>query len=109
MPYDESTAARVRKALNRSEGVVEKKMFGGLAFLVNGRMCCGVLKTTLVLKLGNELAAAALKERHTRSMDFTGRPLKSMVYVDAEGFATDAQLKRWLKLALEHAESLPPK
>ncbi len=109
MPYDEPTADRIRKILKRTKGIEEKKMFGGLAFMLNGHMACGVLDTTLVLRLGNEGAAKALKEKHTRPMDFTGKPLKSMVYVDPKGFKTDAALKAWVKCAVDHARSLPPK
>lgn len=109
MAFDETIAARVRKALGHTSGLTEKKMFGGLAFMINGNMCCGVLGKTLVLKLGNELAAEALKEKHTRCMDFTGRPMKSMVYVDPAGFASEPRLKAWLKLALGHARGSPAK
>ncbi len=109
MPFDESVAARVRKTLVRTPGVAEKKMFGGLAFLVNGHMCCGVLGTTLVLRLGEEGAAEALREPHTRAMDFTGKPMKSMVYVAPEGYGPDAVLRRWVKQAIAFACSLPAK
>lgn len=109
MPYDEATADRVRTALKRTPRLSEKKMFGGIAFLINGHMACGVLKKTLVLRLGNEGAANALKEKHTRPMDFTGRPMKSMLYVEPPGFCTDDALKAWLKRAVTFARSLPPK
>ncbi len=109
MPYDEAIADRIRTTLKRTKGVGEKKMFGGLAFMLNGHMACGVLKTTLVLRLGNEGAANALKESHTRPMDFTGKPLKSMVYIDPKGFNSEAALKAWVKRAVDYARSLAPK
>jgi TfoX/Sxy family transcriptional regulator of competence genes len=109
MAYDEALAARVRTALARTKGVVEKKMFGGIAFMVRGHMCVGVLKDHLMLKLGEEGAAEALAEPHTRWMDFTGKPSKSMIYVDPPGFAGAGQLKAWVRKAVEFAESLPVK
>ena len=84
-------------------------MFGGLAFLMHGNMCCGVVEYTLVVRLGNDGAAAALEEPHTRPMDFTGKPMRSMVYVGPEGIADDDDLNRWLGRAIGFAETLPPK
>jgi TfoX/Sxy family transcriptional regulator of competence genes len=107
--FDELIAGRVRKAMGRTAGLAERKMFGGLAFLLNGNLCCGVLGRRLVLKLGNESAADALKEKHTRAMDFTGRKMKSLIYVEPKGFAAEADLKRWIRLAILHAGKLPAK
>jgi TfoX/Sxy family transcriptional regulator of competence genes len=109
MPYDEATAERIRSVLKRTRGLTEKKMFGGIAFLIHGHMACGVLDKTLVLRLGNDGAAAALQEKHTRPMDFTGKPMKSMLYVEPTGFRTDEALKSWVRRAVTHARSLPPK
>ena len=109
MPYDESVAARIRRALAPRTDIDERKMFGGLAFLMHGNMCCGVVKDTLVVRLGNDGAAAALAEPHARPMDFTGKPMKSMVYVGPEGIADDDDLNRWLGRAIGFAETLPPK
>ncbi len=109
MAYDEKTAQRVRETLKRRRGVTEKKMFGGIAFMLNGNMCCGVLDKDLVLRLGDTAAATALKRPHTRPMDFTGRPMKTMVYVAATGFKTDDALKGWVTRAVEFAKSLPAK
>jgi TfoX/Sxy family transcriptional regulator of competence genes len=107
--YDEPLAASIREVLARTDGVSERKMFGGIAFLHHGNMVCGVIGETLMLRLGAELADAALDEPHTRPMDFTGRPMKGMVYVDPPGIATDAALAAWVKRALGFAETLPPK
>lgn len=109
MAYDEALAERIRRALTPRPDMYEKKMFGGLAFMLRGNMCCGVVKDMLMLRLGNEGAAAALSEPHTRPMDFTGKPLKSMVYVDPPGIESDDKLYRWIKRAADFAETLPPK
>ena len=109
MPYEEALADRVRTLLKRRRGVEERKMFGGLAFLVNGHMACGVQQDCLVLRLGNNGAARALREPHTRPMDFTGKPVQSMVYIDPAGCAGDEELASWVNRAIRFARSLPPK
>lgn len=109
MAYDEQLADRIRAALAGTEGVEERKMFGGLAFMHRGNMLCGVVRETLMLRLGAERAEAALDEPHARPMDFTGRPMRGMVYVDPPGFATDAALAAWVARSLEFAATLPSK
>jgi len=109
MAYSEELAECVRGVLKRRKGISEKKMFGGLSFLLNGNMACGVIGEELVLRLGNEGSAEALEEAHTRAMDFTGRPMKSMVYVEPAGFRADADLKAWVDRGARFARSLPPK
>jgi TfoX/Sxy family transcriptional regulator of competence genes len=109
MAYDEHLADRVRAALDTSADVSERKMFGGLAFMVAGHMACGVVGDDLMLRLGEDGADAALDEPHTRPMDFTGKRMKSMVYVAPAGTATDAALLAWVKRATSHARTLPPK
>ena len=84
-------------------------MFGGLAFMLRGYMCCGVLKDELVLRLGPEGAEQARREPHTREMDFTGKPMKSMVIVRPAGCASDEALGDWVRRAADFAASLPPK
>ncbi len=96
MAYDEQLAARVRALLKGQRAPVEKKMFGGLAYLSNGKMFAGILKKDLVVRVGPEANDEALKEPHTRPMDFTGRPMKGYVYVSPEGTKTAAQLRKWL-------------
>jgi TfoX/Sxy family transcriptional regulator of competence genes len=108
MPYDEQLAERVRNVLRR-QGVAERKMFGGVAFLVGGNMCCGVIGDLLVLRLGPDGAEEALREPHTRAMDFTGKSIKSMIYVEADGVGSDAELRSWVQRALDYTRSLPPK
>ncbi len=109
MAYDEGLAERIRRALAGRPDIAERKMFGGLAFLLRGHMCCGVVGDRLMLRLGNDGGAAALSEPHTRPMDFTGKAMKSMVYVDPPGIATAADLGRWLQRAVAFGETLPPK
>jgi TfoX/Sxy family transcriptional regulator of competence genes len=94
MAYDLGLADRIRVVLGRLGDFSERKMFGGLCFLVNGHMCCGIVKTDLMLRLNPEAATAALREPHTRQMDFTGKPMKSMIYVDAAGVDSDSSLER---------------
>jgi TfoX/Sxy family transcriptional regulator of competence genes len=106
--YDEELADRVRVVLKDEEGLTERAMFGGLAFMVNGNMACGVVKEELMLRLGAEGADAALGEPHIREMDFTGRPMTGMVYVEREGL-DDAAVRRWVGRAAGFARSLPPK
>ena len=109
MAYDEALAARIRQALAPRPDIDERKMFGGLAFMLRGNMCCGVAGETLMLRLGNDGAAAALREPHTRPMDFTGKPLKSMVYVEPAGIAAPEDLNRWVNRAADFAATLPLK
>ena len=78
MAYSEAVAEKIREALKMHKGLSERKMFGGIAFMLNGHMCCGVLEKNLVLRLGESAAAQALTKPHTRLMDFTGKPLKTM-------------------------------
>ena len=109
MAYDEGVAQRIREALADESGVVEKKMFGGIAFMLRGNMCCGVVGEELMLRVGPEGYDDALAQRHARPMDFTGRPMRGMVYVASRGFESDANLERWLARATDFAGSLPPK
>lgn len=109
MAYDEGLAQRVREAIGEDVQVAEKKMFGGIAFMVNGHMAVGVLDDHIMLRLGEEGATAALEEEHTREMDFTGRPMRTMVYVDAEGIEEDEDLEAWVGRGVAFARSLEPK
>jgi TfoX/Sxy family transcriptional regulator of competence genes len=101
MSYDEKLAARVRALLSTRDDVIEKKMFGGLSFMVGGAMCCGLTKTDFVVRVGAAHYDDALAQPHARPMDFTGRPLKGMVYVAPEGLRTDAALARWIRRGLD--------
>jgi TfoX/Sxy family transcriptional regulator of competence genes len=83
-----------------ADPVFEKKMFGGLCFMVGGSMCCGLTKTDFMVRVGPEQYEDALAQPHARPMDFTGRPLKGMVYVAPQGLRSDAALARWIKRGL---------
>ncbi len=107
MVYDEKLAGRVRKLLARRKGFDEKKMFGGLCFMLKGKMVCGVLKEDLVLRVGPESYKKALSHRHVRPMDFTGRPLKGFVFVGPGGCRTEKPLSSWIAGAVEYASTLP--
>jgi TfoX/Sxy family transcriptional regulator of competence genes len=109
MAYDEGLAERLRDVLNEQPGVTEKKMFGGLAFLCQGHMFCGIAGEELMVRVGAERHEQALSEPHTRPMDFTGRPMKGYVYVEPEGFETDEGLEHWANQGLEFVLTLPPK
>lgn len=109
MAFDETLAERVRSLLKRRKGFAEKKMFGGLCFLQNGNMVCGINDDKLMLRLGNDEAAAALSEKHVAPMDFTGRALKSMVFVEPAGTKSDADLKAWVERAWTIGKTMPPK
>ena len=109
MAYDEAVAERVRNTVKRSPGVVEKRMFGGIAFMVRGNMCCGVIGDRLTLRVGPDGYEAALSRPHAKPMDFTGKPMKGLVYVEPAGFASPRDLKSWIEKAMEFALSLPAK
>ena len=109
MAFDEQAAERVRRILRRRNGVSERKMFGGLCFLLNGHMCCGLVGTDLVLRLGEEGTSMALTEPDTHEMDFTGKPMKSMISVRPPGYAADDELKAWIDRAVKFIRSLPAK
>ena len=109
MAYSESLASRIRDVFAGRRGVTEKKMFGGVGFLLNGNMCVGVWKTSLIARLGPEQAEAALKEPNVVDFDITGRPMKGWVMVEAEGVETDEQLRGWVERAFVFVERLPRK
>ena len=109
MAYDEQLAERVRKLLVAFPEVLERKMFGGLAFLLRGNMCCGVVGGELMVRVGRESYEAALLEPHAREMDFTGRPLRGFIYVASEGLVSEGDLRAWVERGARYAESLPPK
>jgi hypothetical protein len=109
MAFDAGTAERLREVLAQRHGVIEKKMFGGIAFMLRGHMCCGVVGDVLMARVGPEQYAAALKQPHVREMDFTGKPLKGFVYVDPPGFESDANLERWVNTCERFVATLPAK
>lgn len=109
MAYDEKLADQLRSVLRGRRGVSEKKMFGGLTFLLRGNMCCGVVGEELMVRVGADAYREALALPHAREMDFTGRPLTGMVYVGAQGFRSTKQLQSWVERGVAFARSLPAK
>lgn len=109
MAFSEKLAERIRQQLNDETGIVEKKMFGGLAFMVNGNMSCGVVGEDLMVRVGAEAYESALAEPDAREMDFTGRPMKGMIYIAADGIRTAKRLAFWVQKGLKFAKSLPAK
>ena len=109
MAYDEYLADRVRDLFNGRAGTREQKMFGGLCFIQNGNMVCGILGSELIVRVGRENLEDALSQSHSRLFDMTGKPSRSFVYVAAEGLATDKGLAYWAGRGMAYADSLPPK
>ncbi len=109
MVFDPETAERVRTALRRTRGITERKMFGGLAFMLHGNMLVGVLDTDLMVRVGPKAYERALARPHARPMDFTHRPMRGFVFVAPKGCATPAALRSWLSPALAFTRSLPRK
>src|SRR5687767_7264078 len=109
MAFDEFLGGRVRTALSARSDVAEKQMFGGLAFMVAGNMCVGVIGDDLMVRVGPAGDADALAEPHARPMDFSGRPMKGYVYVAPAGVETEAMLTAWVERAVTHALALPAK
>ena len=109
MAYDKGLAQRITETLDDQDNVVEKKMFGGVGYMLRGNMACGVLGEDLIVRVGPEEGEAALAEPHTRVFDITGRAMRGWVMVGPEGHARQADLKAWLDRGLAFALSLPPK
>ena len=109
MPYDTLLAIRIRAALGPLPDLEEKKMFGGVGFLVNGNMACGVHQNELIVRVGPAGYAEALSRPHTHVFDMTGRPMVGWVMVAPEGCATESDLQAWVEQGLAFARSLPSK
>lgn len=101
MAFDAALAHRVRAALVRQNAVEEKKMMGGLTFMVNGKMCLGILNQDLMARIDPGVYEAALRKKGSRAMDFTGRPMKGFVFISPIGTASDNDLNYWIDLALD--------
>lgn len=107
MAYDETIAQSIRTAVKDRPDVIEKKMFGGLAFLLDGKMFCGALGSEVVVRLPMDHYEQALRTPGLRPMDFTGRPMRGFVFVGAECSRHPAIVTEWVRLALEFVSSLP--
>jgi TfoX/Sxy family transcriptional regulator of competence genes len=109
MAFDEGLAERIRKRLAGRIGVAEKKMFGGLAFLLDGNMFCGVHNREMIVRLDPKKVPGALAQPHTRMFDVSGRPMKGWLLVKPTGLENNRALAKWLRRATEYAASLPKK
>jgi len=109
MAYDEKLAQRVRAEFENYSTLEEKKMFGGLCFMLDGHMCCGIVGDTLMARVGPEQYQQCLSKPHVREMDFTGKPMQGMIYVDSTGLTRKPQLSQWLRLCSEFVQTLPAK
>ena len=109
MAIDEKLVSRIRDVLSERHDVEEKKMFGGIAFMVDGHMCCGPLEKDLMVRVGPDQYDNALKRKHATTMEVTGKPMRGFVTVHAAGLSTKRDLALWICLGLPFVESLPPK
>jgi hypothetical protein len=109
MAYDTGLAQRIRDQLRDRTDVVEKKMFGGVCYLLHGNMSCGVHKDRLIVRVGPEKHQDALSREHTGEFDITGRPMKGWVTVEPEGYESDEDLESWVGKGLSFALTLPAK
>jgi TfoX/Sxy family transcriptional regulator of competence genes len=109
MAYDEGLAQRVREVLDDAPGLVEKRMFGGVGFMLQGNMACGVNGQDLIVRVGPDRYTEALAQPHAREFDLTGRPMKGWVTVTPDGYEADEDLERWVQQGVAFAMSLPAK
>ena len=109
MPYDEGLAQRIREALEEVPDCVEKKMFGGIGFMVRGNMACGVHGDELIVRVGTDQAELALDNPNVRPFDLTGRPMKGWFWVASSGCEEDTELKAWVQQGVAFVLSLPAK
>ena len=109
MAFDEGLAERVRDLLDQRKDLSERKMFGGLCFLLSGNMSFGIVGSELMVRVGPDAYPEALALPHAREMDFTGRSMRGMVFVSEDGISEDEDLEEWLQRGTAFAGSLPPK
>ncbi len=109
MAYDEGLAERIRGVLSDRLDVSEKRMFGGIAFMVRGHMAVGIVKDDLMVRVGPEAHDRLVRQRNARPMDFTGKPMKGFLFVASSGLDADADLERWVGHGLTFVTSLPAK
>lgn len=109
MAYDEDLASRIELALEGKPNILAKKMFGGVGYLLNGNMACGVHKGFLIVRVGPETYEEAISAPHTRIFDMSGRPMKGWIMVEPDGFKSQELLLSWVNRGLSFAATLPPK
>ncbi|MEJ2259287.1 MAG: TfoX/Sxy family protein [Nitrosopumilaceae archaeon] len=106
MTYNETLAKKIRESIKGKRNITEKKMFGGLAFLLKGKMFCGIVKDDLMIRTGPEMYEKASSQPYVRPMDFTGKPMKGFVYVASQGCKTAKSLSNWINLGLDYVSKL---
>jgi hypothetical protein len=109
MAYDQALAQRIRTELDGHPGLQEKKMFGGVGFLIRGNMACGVNGENLIIRVGPDATEASLAQPNTRPFDMTGRPMNGWIIVTPAGAESEADLRSWVEQGVRFAETLPPK
>jgi TfoX/Sxy family transcriptional regulator of competence genes len=109
MAYSEKLEERITKLLKSTKGIVIKKMFGGVCYMLKDKMFCGIVKDELMVRCLDNKFEAFLKKPHARLMDFAGRPMKGFLYIGVEGIKTDSQLAKWIDVGKEYAIKSPPK
>ena len=109
MAYNEQAAQRVRETIGNQPGLVEKKMFGGVGFILHGNMACGISKDDLIIRVGPNNYSDAVMRPHAHPFDITGRPMKGWIMVSLTGYANDEDLADWVQTGVEFALTLPPK
>ena len=109
MTFSERTVSQIRRVMQNTPGLTERTLYSGTAFMLQGNMCCGIIEDNLVVRVGPDTYDAALREPHTRPMDFTGRALPGFVYVERAGFANASSLREWIDRGMRFVHTLPPK
>jgi hypothetical protein len=109
MAFDRGLEERLNEYFHDRQDLKVKKMFGGLCFLLSNHMCCGVMGDKLMARIGADNYEDCLCKPNATEMDFTGKPIKTMVYVMPEGFESDTDLAYWLNICVTFVDSLPPK
>ena len=109
MAYDQILAQRIRIALQDIPGLQEKKMFGGVGFIIRGNLACGVNGDNLIVRVGTEKHQSALNQPHTRVFDMTGKPMSGWVVVEPTGLIRDVDLRQWITQGVEFSQTLPSK
>jgi TfoX/Sxy family transcriptional regulator of competence genes len=109
MAYDEGLAERIREVLGDNPEIKEKKMFGGLVFMLHGNMACGLIKEDFMVRVGAANYDETLRKPHARKMEFTGKPMKGFIMIDAEGYEDDKALASWVEQGVDYVRSLPAK
>ena len=109
MAFDEGLAQRIREELEDDPGLTEKKMFGGIGFMLHGNLACGVIQDEMIVRVGPDAYGRAVKKKHARPFDFTGKPMKGWLYVAPDGYESDRDLRAWVALGADFARSLPKK